>query len=78
MKVYWQHGQKQYQGRTGHQEHMTIYAVNISNLNASVRNLEERVVDFSLMQFQVSSHKQWGGLIFPSAMVLKIIKLIED
>ena len=28
MKVYWQYGQKQYQGRTGHQENMTTYAVN--------------------------------------------------
>ena len=55
MKVYWQHGQKQYQGRTGHQENMITYAVNISNLNASMRSLEERVVDFSLMQFQVST-----------------------
>ena len=55
MKVYCQHGQKQYQGRSGHQEIITTYAVNISHLNASMRSLEERVIDFSLMQFQVSS-----------------------
>ena len=35
---------------------MTKYAVNVSNLNASMRSLEERVIDFSLIQFQVSSH----------------------
>ena len=77
MKVYWQHGQKQYQGRTGHQENMTTYAVSISNLNASMRCLEERVIDFSLMQFQVSSIKQWDGLIFPSTAILKIIEMRE-
>ena len=31
------------------------YAVNISNLNASMRSLKERVINFSLMQFQVFS-----------------------
>ena len=46
MKVYWQYEQKQYQGRTGHQENMTTYAVNISNLNASMRS--ERSLDFKI------------------------------
>ena len=48
VKVYWQHGQKQYQRRTGHQENMTTYAVNISNLNASMRSLEERVINLKI------------------------------
>ena len=35
---------------------MTTYVVNISNLNASMRSLDKRVIDFSPMQFQVSSY----------------------
>ena len=46
MKVSWQHGQKQYQGRTGHQENMTTYAVIVLNLNASMRS--ERNLDLKI------------------------------
>ena len=56
---------------------MNTYAVSISNMNASTRCLEERVIDFSLMQFHVFSIKQWDGLIFTSTAILKIIEMRE-
>ena len=56
---------------------MTTYAVNISSLNASVRSLEERVINFSLMQFQVSPqafHPEKIHVIFDACHMLKLMR----
>ena len=73
MKVYWQHGQKQYQGRTGHQENMTTYAVNISNLNASMRSLEEK-----LLTSAWCSSKYLHKLSILHAIIWKIYKEVTN